>query len=41
MFSGVAVVLAADGGLQGLHGVFTFDQVGATAPYEGRIHFEE
>jgi hypothetical protein len=39
-FSGRSTILAADGGLEGLHGVFTFDQVGFTATYEGRIHFE-
>jgi hypothetical protein len=40
LFSGTATVVDADGGLEGLHGVFTFDQVGALATYSGRIHFE-
>ncbi len=39
-FSGTATVLSADGGLEGLHGVFTFDQTGAVAPYSGTFHFE-
>lgn len=39
-FSGVAVVLSADGGLDGLHGYFVFSQLGATGTYEGRIHFD-
>jgi hypothetical protein len=38
--SGTAVVRSADGGLEGLHGVIDFDQVGPTATYEGRIHIE-
>ena len=39
-FSGTAVVLSADGDLEGLHGWFTFEQVDVTSTYEGRIHIE-
>jgi hypothetical protein len=40
LFSGQATVIDATGGLEGLHGVFTFDQVGFTATYEGQVHFD-
>jgi hypothetical protein len=40
LFSGHSTVVDATGGLEGLHGVFTFDQVGFTATYEGQYHFE-
>jgi hypothetical protein len=39
-FAGHATIVDATGGLEGLHGVITFSQVGAVATYDGSIHFE-
>jgi hypothetical protein len=39
-FAGHATIIDATGGLEGLHGVIEFSQVGAVATYDGQVHFE-